>query len=595
MTIISLLNQIRSGEIVLPAIQRDFVWPEEKIFTLLDSIMRGYPVGIVLLWETYEDIRYRPFVLDFKSENLPAFHDNSQKRRLKLVLDGQQRLQSLYIALYGTHQAKSLYFDVLSGRDSEDLAEERYIFDFLTTDEFQRRQANLTNPPVGTLSKGQRAGAPECFIKVSELFAMGSKEKQALKRDLAARLSLSDDDEARLDLNLAQLDDGLSKDPNVLKVSTVDENLPSTSPSRKSEADVLEIFVRVNREGTPLSRSDLIFSMLKLNWRESAEDLPEFIKKVNEGNSFELDTDFAIRCLFAASELGTKFDIDLLRNKRNVDKIKASFERCCDSIKSTLDFVVNSCWCASDDLIGGHNTLVPFVYYLFHRNNHQVPNDQLVNARKAFCLFAFAKPFSRYGDSRLWKFIKEELKPLADRTDGSFPLSRAVWWVNYWEDIDNFGEKLLQKNPILALHLVQDLTGLKTQYARNAGEMDHIFPRAVLRKKGFDEAQINHFANFWILAKGKNQNKSDRHPDQYFKDVDDDELKRALIDRNLLDYRRFTTFLNWRSGEIIKKLQGKLQFAEADFRGVQLAEKLKAMGVTQEQLVALLNEESKKQ
>ena len=72
----------------------------------------------------------------------------------------------------------------------------------------------------------------------------------------------------------------------------------------------------MNREGTPLSRSDLIFSMLKLNWRESAESLPEFVRQVNIGNSFDLDTDFVIRCLFAVSDLGTKFELDLLRPER---------------------------------------------------------------------------------------------------------------------------------------------------------------------------------------------------------------------------------------------------------------------------------------
>jgi hypothetical protein len=60
--------------------------------------------------------------------------------------------------------------------------------------------------------------------------------------------------------------------------------------------------------------------MLKLNWHESAETLPEFVRQINEGNSFNIDTDFVIRCLFAVSELGTKFELDLLRRKDNVER-----------------------------------------------------------------------------------------------------------------------------------------------------------------------------------------------------------------------------------------------------------------------------------
>ena len=59
MSISGLMEQIRREEIVLPAIQRDFVWSEEQIEKLFDSVMRGYPIGIVLLWETYDDIQYR--------------------------------------------------------------------------------------------------------------------------------------------------------------------------------------------------------------------------------------------------------------------------------------------------------------------------------------------------------------------------------------------------------------------------------------------------------------------------------------------------------------------------------------------------------
>ena len=64
MNVITLLNQIKSGEVVLPAIQRDFVWNPDRIVMLMDSIMRGYPIGIVLLWETYAEIPYRAFVTD---------------------------------------------------------------------------------------------------------------------------------------------------------------------------------------------------------------------------------------------------------------------------------------------------------------------------------------------------------------------------------------------------------------------------------------------------------------------------------------------------------------------------------------------------
>lgn len=367
-------------------------------------------------------------------------------------------------------------------------------------------------------------------------------------------------------MNIARFDEVLTKNPNILKVSVIDEDLPGDDPDRKSEADVLEIFVRVNREGTPLSRSDLIFSMLKLNWRESAESLPEFVRQINEGNAFEIDTDFVIRCLFAVSELGTKFELDLLRRKDNVDRLRKSFQGCCDAIRSVVDTVSRECRCSSSTLLGGQSTLVPFVYYLFHAPKHEVPNGQIEAFRKALYLFAFARPFSRYADSRLWKFIRLELRERANNKDYRFPFDRAVYWVKYWEAIDSFDDRLLQSNVPLTLHVLQNLSTDKVHYTRNAGQIDHIFPRSELRKKiQFDEAEINHFGNFWILAKGRNQNKSDKHPAQFFTDVSDSEMRRALIDREMLHYGRYRKFIKKRSENIRAVVAEQLGFSDADF------------------------------
>src|SRR4051812_5260146 len=134
-----LLNQISEEEIVLPAIQRDFVWSESQTAKLLDSIMRGYPVGIVLLWETYNDLQYRPFIEDFRGGTLHTYSDNRQRRRIRLVLDGQQRLQSLYIALRGHRDGRELHFDVLSGEDSDEVADDRFLFEFVTREKAEEQ------------------------------------------------------------------------------------------------------------------------------------------------------------------------------------------------------------------------------------------------------------------------------------------------------------------------------------------------------------------------------------------------------------------------------------------------------------------------
>lgn len=566
MNIATLLNQIGSNEIVLPAIQRDFVWQEVKIQKLMDSIMRGYPIGIVLMWETYNDIQYRNFER-FTSRGVRAtFHHNPSGRRLKLVLDGQQRLQSLYVALYGTFAGKYLYFDVLSGRNSDDFEEDKYFFDFMTLEGAHKQNQNAKEIAESFGTEGKENPELEYVVKVADLFAMSASEKLRFQGELRQALILSDEDYLRLQTNIAKLDEVITKEQNILKASIIDENKAPTSRERQTESDVLEIFVRVNRQGTPLSRSDLIFSMLKLNWRESATALPEFVDEINKGNSFELDIDFVIRCLYAVSGLGTKFDIDLLRKRSNMERMRSSFEQCCEAIRSTIDHVQQYCWISSSRVLGGHQNLIPFVYYFFARPTHDLPNSEIDRFRKALYLFGFTTPFSRYADSRLNRFIRSELQPRLARKDYTIPLEAAVSWVSYWEKVDGWGEDLVDRNARLALHIVQNQAGAKTHSSLNKLEMDHIFPRSTLRKKElFEEWEINHFANFWLLPKRKNINKRNIHPKQYFKDVTDQELEAALIDRELLDYRRYRTFLRQRAERIMKAIEQKVGLSNRDF------------------------------
>lgn len=565
MNIITLLNQIKEGEIVLPAIQRNFVWTTSRVTTLLDSIMRGYPVGIVLLWETYADIPYRQFVQEYQPDGKYSFHDNKRRQKLKVVLDGQQRLQSLFVALYGSYDDQRLYFNVLSGRPGDDYSQQRYEFRF--ADEKDIKKWNASSKEDAALPEDERPDGflPEHYISISTLFGLSVASRQKLRKQLVADLHLEEDDEDRVDTNLARFDEVLTKNENLLKASVIDENLPSDSPERKSEADVLEIFVRINRQGMQLSRSDLIFSILKLRWKESSQALPELVQQINKGNSFNLDTDFVIRCLFAVSDLGTKFDLELLRSQSKVNRMRDNFTKCCNAIKSTIDFVMGQCWCQSSDVIGGSATLIPLVYYLFHQKKHQIPNSETETVRKAFYFLGFTQPFSRYADSRLGGFLRKEMKPLLEARDVAFPFDRLVVWVRYWERVHSYGPELLQGNPTLALHVLQKHTGAKVQYPNNSPEIDHIFPRSILRQKGIDHAKIEHFANFWILAKSKNANKSNRHPADYFKDVPVRELKRALIDRAKLDYRCYSSFLAERSAGILKAITKEVGLSEADF------------------------------
>jgi hypothetical protein len=554
--ILSLLEQIERGEIVLPAIQRDFVWGEDQIEKLLDSIMRGYPIGIVFLWETYSGILYRNFVKHWERGIIYRYHENAPNpRRLRLLLDGQQRLQSLYIGIYGTYEGKHLYLDVLSGREADDFAEDRFRFKFLLPVEAERMNAE------GARRTG---GESSYFVKVYDLISMSAWERHKMLSEISEALGLSSEDELRVGLNLSLLRDALFYERNILKATIIDENKPIDSKERKSEADVLEAFVRINRRGTPLAKSDLFFSMLKLGWRRSAETIPEFIKSLNEGNYFNFDIDFLLRSLFAVSGLGTRFDLNLLRQKSNVQAVKSNFKRCSEAIERAVEFVQKHCWVSGARLIGGCNNLLPLVHYFYYSAHDGEMSPREINGlRKALYLFGFSSLFSKSVERRFGVWLKE-LSCLDGSTREGFPLELALTLAERWEGRGGFGPALFNHNPALTLHVACRRNASFLEYVSGYPQLDTIFPRGELRRRGYDESEVSHFANFWILPKGRVPNRGGREPASYFADVSDKELKAAHISRSLLYYDRYREFLMDRAQSLSSQISRELKLTQSE-------------------------------
>lgn len=121
------------GGFWLPNIQRKFVWKEDQIERLFDSIMREYPISTLLVWKTKNKVKRRKFIDNFYNGlEMKHFYVPEDGKPKILVLDGQQRLQSLFIGLKGSYNKKELCLDILSGelKKPEDI---RYKFKFIDT------------------------------------------------------------------------------------------------------------------------------------------------------------------------------------------------------------------------------------------------------------------------------------------------------------------------------------------------------------------------------------------------------------------------------------------------------------------------------
>ncbi|KQM51196.1 hypothetical protein ASE69_07725 [Sphingomonas sp. Leaf208] len=564
MSIFQLINEIENGEIVLPAIQRDFVWDTGRIELLFDSLFRGYPVGIVLLWETYQPIQYRRFVKDFRHETVHNYDDNRKHSRLKLVLDGQQRLSSIFVALKGTFEGKKLYFDVLSGREKDDHSEEKYAFRFASAEEASEWNAKQ----VAKLGSDEDSLQTDkaYWLNFSDIITSAPRDLQRLRKTIKDQLKLTEDDESRVEQNLSNAQYTLSGNGELLKTQTIDSNLPANDEKRKSAFDILEIFVRINTQGMTLSRSDLIVSMLRLYWTEASTVLPHFIKEINDSSSLNIDTDFVIRCMFSTAGLGTRLDFELLRKRSNVDALKSCYLHCFEAIRSSIDFVRNDCGIDSPRLLGGISNIIPLVHFLYHAPDRALPKAGVKSARKSLLLFSFSRSFSQHTESRTRAFIRDHLPDEESIASGAlFPYDEAIKFVAWKSGYYNADSRLFQNNIDLSLSIVQKRTGSKVFSANNNPEIDHIFPKSVLYERGFEQQDVDDIGNFWILPRLPNRKKSASDPKLYLSDVDDKTLNEALIDRSLLSYKSYKRFVRQRRENIVALLHERTGITDDDF------------------------------
>ena len=537
MSVSALLDGIEKGSIVLPAIQREFVWKKDRIETLFDSLFRGYPIGVVLLWDTTERIQYRTFVADHRS-GAPANYQVNDGESVQLVLDGQQRLTSLYIALRGSLDGRKMHFDVLSGRSSDNAGEEKFSFQFMTSDEARNRNAKCRE------EEGEYV-VPRHYVALTE-FNGNSIPGNALRKELVEAFDLGDEDEGRLIDNLNLPFAIMTNKSSLLQEHVIDQGVPKAHASRKTVFDILEIFMRINTQGINLTRSDLILSMLRLHWPGATNALPKFIQDVNTNSYLEIDNDFVIRCLFSVAGLGTRLDIALLGKEENVEKVTAAYDKTTKAIRSAIDFAHDECGIGSVKLLNGLNTLVPVVHYLASKKKPIVANAEKKDLRRAVFLIAFSGVLTKHSDSRPGGLISEALSDDPQK----FPYKRIVHYVTKKTRIEKADNQLFGNHVPLALALVQGKNGGKTLYARNVVETDHIFPCA----KHGDDPLINDIGNLWFLPQHVNRSKTDAAPATYLAEVDNATLRTALIDRAELK-KRFKTFVRGRRKKMVAALQ----------------------------------------
>ena len=353
------MHRIGAKKLYLPAIQRKFVWDAWQIERLFDSIMRDYPIGTFLFWMVEEakhnDYSFYEFIREYHERDN---WKNSLAAKPHLpdelvgVLDGQQRLNSMFVALQGTYAYKrprvwannpnaypvrQFFLNVFKPEVENEDEDYIYEFSFLTSED----------------AKDVTLEACWCLVKdvleckgVAEVNKYWTKTKRRIPKEMEVP---EETDDRALDI-LGKLWERLTTIPIINYFPVKNQNLD----------EVLDIFVRVNSAGTPLAKTDLLFSTIVAQWEDGREMIEEFLEKLNEkGNGFWFDTDFIMRACLVLAECPVRLRVASFR-AQNVKLIVKDWKQITKALNRAVDLLVE--WGFEGETLPSVNAVIPIAY-----------------------------------------------------------------------------------------------------------------------------------------------------------------------------------------------------------------------------------------
>jgi hypothetical protein len=558
--IVSYLNDGDSegGGFWLPNIQRPFVWSQDQITRLFDSIMREYPISTLLVWKTKEPVKHRRFIDTYHRRiKLTDFYVPEHRRQKMMVLDGQQRLQSLFIGLKGSYEGRQLYFDVTSGQHAapEDI---RYRFAF--------KDAAVTNWPW-VLFKDIILQTKKLDLQIA----------QALVED--AGVKLSEADWTAVQLNVARARQEFVNGDNI----TFQELDSVDNPDAYKVDDIVEIFIRANSGGTKLGKSDLLFSLLTSSWDEADGELEELLGKLNQ-SGFAYDRDFVLKSCLTMLDKGARYEVDKFRDGKTKEEIVEKWPSLSKAILATHDLIQTGTYIRSDRAMPSYLALIPLIYYRFHypekfKKNTQLPEYLL----RVLVTGAFGGNPDALID-RIVRSIREHDEFILTEVFGVIRDAGRSLEITPHVIFDlGYGSREIH----LIFNLWYRTFNYRPAYNGNTPSVDHIFPQSLLRaikvinpetgRKSlmkYQQTFRDQIANCMLLTTDENgpSGKTDVPPSVWFArgrfDSDsahENYLDLHLIPRNpqLWELERFEDFLEARKVLIQEKFENMLQKAES--------------------------------
>ncbi len=495
MKILNIIEKIDNNGIFVPAFQREFVWKREHAKALINSLIKGYPTGTILTWETSNPPELKR--ADYKPE----------MGAVNLVLDGQQRITTLYMLLTGN------------------------IPPYYTKEEIENDirglYVNLYTSELEYYMKSKMEKDP-FWVDITSIFTSNTKIREIMgESDAMAELKDSDPDEYYKKFDV--LDETLDK----IK-SIKERDFPQLEvPSSASIIEAINIFDIVNSSGTKLTDAELALAQITGKWPQAREVFKKKLFELKE-KGFNFNLDFVVYMLQAVIHFSGS-DMKAL-HKDDANTIKEAWSKLEGGI---LDYLINllksrACIDSTKELSSNYN-LLPLIAYIYLQPDNKLSDNQINNAINWFLL---SELWQRY-ISQLPQKLDMDLRIIRDNSVNPFDDLRNKISDDRGrlelkaDDITGRGTgSPIYKMMILAAKANGAVCwGTGTSLRDNVGDKyeiqsDHIFPWSRLKSMGYGrENHLNYklaqeLSNRALITKDANLKKSNKEPLTFLEGVE---------------------------------------------------------------------------
>jgi hypothetical protein len=511
-SLFNLIQVINKG-VYLPHIQRPFVWEEDQMLKLFDSLMRNYPIQTLLFWKTKDEIKARKFMeeVEWEPDLSDYYEPNVSKAGIEktFVLDGQQRLQTLFATFAGAIKGSSgerleAYFDTSTGEAVSDdglLYTLKFSKDALSRPWY--RVADLVGKDAQRVSEELSEEMNDCLDVADEAFP---PDKQPESADQKAR-------QKRVRRNFGQLVSLLREDKHFWI-----QELDGVANSY-TYATVLDIFVRVNSGGTKLDASDLMFAAMKEGWDEIEEAIEETTELLNSTN-IGFDKTFPLKCLLVVHGRGAEASAEKFTGPAGSELLadmKAGWDRAEAAFQELRDFLKSDLKVYAEKVVRSHNSFIPLFDYLYFNPK---PNERSRALMRGY--YYKAQLFGWYSQGTD-KIINGLHSVVGQPFSSGFPMRSIKDYFGsrgYTTELQKWHLEQTRLRFLLLNLVYVDQMGsspFDVKYKGNEPHIDHIYPRHALSTKlGLGSGEVNTLGNYRFVGATDNIRKRAELPDSYF-------------------------------------------------------------------------------